>query len=158
MFMWRQLREWYDALSNRIGRRAERRQAVEYEHARNDFHHQREWLEVKFIERASTSGKPRGLRWTDVEFDNDVTYAREISTRELCAFVAITVSFEAIEGGPMEDVEAVSRKRAATAVFRLIKGAWTTQGRALFNLTPIDAIEHFREELELVGRETTVTS
>ena len=39
---------------------------------------------------------------------------------------------KAMRGGGMEDVEAVGNLRAATAVFRVEKGSWATDGRALF--------------------------
>ena len=85
--------------------------------SQRDFHRQREQLEAKFIDRAAATGKPRGLRWADVEFDDDVIYARDRRSGRLKALVAIEVSFEAIEGGGMEEVEAVSNVRAATAEF-----------------------------------------
>jgi len=125
----------------------------EYERSRRDFHRQRERLEAKFFDLASHSGKPRGLRWTDCSFEDDVTYARNRGTGELCAFVAATIAFEAIEGGLMEDVEAVGNLRAATAVFRLDRGQWQTDGRAIFNLNPTEAIAYYRENLVLVGQE-----
>ena len=42
------------------------------------------------------------------------------------------------------------RRRAATAVFRLKDSQWETDGRALFNLSPTQAIEHFQHELDTV--------
>src|SRR5687768_18179482 len=63
--------------------------------ARREFHLRREQLEAKFVERAGESGKPRGLRWVDCDFDNDVTYARDRRSGQLSAFVAMTISFEA---------------------------------------------------------------
>jgi hypothetical protein len=123
--------------------------------ARKDFHRQREWLEAKFLELASASGKPRGLRWTDCDFDDD---ARDRRTGELSAFVAVTIAFEAIEGGDMEGVEAVGNLRAATAVFRCSKNRWYTDGRAVFNLNPTEAIAHFRDDLEIVGCEVAQRS
>jgi hypothetical protein len=124
-----------------------------YERSRRDFHRHRERLEAKFFDLAAASGKPRGLRWTDCTFDDDVTYARNRGSGELCAFVAVTIAFEVIEGGEMEDVEAVGNLRAATAVFRLEGGLWQTDGRAIFNLNPTEAIAYFRENLVLVGQE-----
>ena len=50
----------------------------------------------------------------------------------------------------MEDVEAVGNLRAATAVFRHQAGQWMTDGRAIFNLNPTEAIRHFHHELETV--------
>src|SRR5487761_1298824 len=81
--------------------------ASRYERARREFHHCRERLEAKFFQIAAASGKPRGLRWTSCDFDDDVSYARDRRSRELCAFVAVTIGFEAVEGGGMEHVEAV---------------------------------------------------
>src|SRR5438477_10163514 len=71
--------------------------------ARRDFHRQREQLEARFLTRAAASGKPRGLRWSDCSFEDDVTYARDRRSKRLSALVAVTIRFEAIEGGGMEE-------------------------------------------------------
>lgn len=128
--------------------------ASRYERARRDFHRCRERLEAKFLQLAGESGKPRGLRWSACDFEDDVSYARDRRSGELRAFVAVTIAFEAIEGGGMEEVEAVGNLRAATAEFRLVDGRWRTDGRAIFNLNPTEAIDYYRENLEMVGRET----
>jgi hypothetical protein len=113
---------------------------------------EREWLEARFVDRAGASGKPRGLVWADCEFEDDVVYARQKRGGELYAFVGVTISFEAVEGGGMEHVEAVGNLRAASAVFRFVKGKWTTDGRTIFNLNPTEAVAHFENEVELVGK------
>jgi hypothetical protein len=112
--------------------------------ARKEFHQQRERLEAKFFTLAARSGKPRGLEWVRCDFEDDVIYARHRQSGELSAFVGVTIGFEAIEGGGMEEVEAVGNARAATAVFRIENGAWATDGRALFNLTPSEAVASTR--------------
>ncbi|MGD9723986.1 MAG: hypothetical protein AB7O59_20240 [Pirellulales bacterium] len=122
-------------------------------HARKEFHRHREHLEARFLRLASESGKPRGLEWARCDFDDDVVYARHRRSGEISAFVGVTIGFEAIEGGGMEEVEAVSNLRAATAVFRVEGGAWRTDGRALFNLNPSEAIAYYQDNLELVGQE-----
>ncbi|HWB01286.1 MAG TPA: hypothetical protein VG713_22505 [Pirellulales bacterium] len=132
------------------------RQQAEFDTARREFHIQRERLEAKFFELAASSGKPRGLRWTECDFENDVTYARQRNGGRLCAFVSVTISFEAIEGGLMEGVEAVGNERAATAVFHRAASRWDTDGRALFNLSPAEAIAYYQENLVLVGHEPAV--
>jgi hypothetical protein len=134
-----------------------RRQA-QLARARKDFHRHRERLEAKFVELAAASGKPRGLRWTNCDFEDDVAYARDRRTRELAAFVGVTISFEAVEGGGMEEVEAVGNLRAATAVFRCANQRWYTDGRAVFNLNPTEAIAHFHDDLEIVGCEVALRS
>ena len=127
-----------------------RQDAKRLKDARDLFHLRREWLEARFVTLASSSGKPRGLAWSNVEFDDDVTMARDVRSGNLTAFVGVTISFEAIEGGGMEDVEAVGNLRAATAVFRTEHGEWATDGLVLFNLNPDEAIERFRHEVEMV--------
>jgi hypothetical protein len=121
--------------------------------AKKDFHRHREHLEARFMRLASASGKPRGLEWVRCDFDDDVLYARNRQSGELSAFVGVTIGFEAIEGGGMEHVEAVSNLRAATAVFRVERGHWATDGRALFNLNPTEAITYYQDNLELVAQE-----
>ena len=122
----------------------------ELERVRNIFYRRREWAEAKFLTLASESGKPRGLAWVQCEFDNGVSFARDRESGDLRALVAVTISFEAIEGGGMEDNPNVGNLRAATAVFRFDGNDWTTDGRAIFNLNPLQAIEHFQHELETV--------
>ncbi len=118
--------------------------------ARETFSLRREWLEVEFLELAGQRGIPRGLAWVDCDFENDVQFAKDRATGQLRALVAVTIRFEAIEGGGMEDVEAVGLLRAATAIFFYDGKKWTTSGRALFNLNPSEAILHYRHELETV--------
>jgi hypothetical protein len=89
----------------------------------------------------------------DVEFDDDVLYARDRKSRLLKALVAIEVSFEAVEGGGMEEVEAVSRVRAATAEFLYDGDRWATKGRVYFNLAPSAAVKYLASDLELVAEE-----
>jgi hypothetical protein len=134
-----------------LAKRGNRRSATKtLQDARDLFHLRREWLEAEFLTVASRSGKPRGLSWSDCEFQNEVAFARERNTRNLRALVGVTVSFEAVEGGGMEDNPNVGNLREATAVFRLDGTKWTTDGRTLFNLNPEEAILHFHKELEFV--------
>ena len=118
--------------------------------ARASFRQQREWIEARFFTLASQSGRPRGLAWVDCEFADAVSFARDKTTGELRALVALNISFEAIEGGDMEDNPNVGRIRAATAVFLHRNNRWETDGRAIMNLGPEKAIEHFQDELETV--------
>ena len=114
------------------------------------FQRRREWLEAKFFEIASQRGSPRGLEWTDIDFESKVSFARDRRNGDLTALVGITIKFDPIEGGGMEDVEAVANRKAASAVFRHRGTEWTTDGRAIFNLNPVEAIEYYQSELELL--------
>jgi len=127
-----------------------RRQRQRLQQARRSFHRRREWLEARFLTLAEQSGKPRGLRWVECDFDDRVAFARDRDTRRLRALVAVTIKFEAIEGGGMEDVEAVDNHKAATVVFRLDGPEWEADGRAYFNLSPEQTIDHYQHELEVV--------
>jgi hypothetical protein len=115
---------------------------------RRRFLPQREHLEAAFLTAAAAGGKPRGLRWKSCEWQDDVAFARERRTGRLVALVAVTISFEAVEGGDMEGVEAVGNLRQASAVFVFDAGRWRTAGRAVFNLSPAEAIEHFKGQYE----------
>lgn len=120
------------------------------ENVKKHFHRQREWLEAEFFSIASQSGKPRDLNWVECEFEDDVAMARQRETGRLHAMVGVSVSFEAVEGGDLEDNPNVGNLRAATAVFLHDGSRWTTEGRVIFNLGPIEAIKHFQHELEMV--------
>jgi hypothetical protein len=123
---------------------------IRTERARELFHRQRERLEAKFMDMAARSGKPRGLRWLDADWENPVRIVRDRRTGELAALVGITVSFEAIPGGGMEDNPNVSNLRDATAVFNYVRGRWITEGRALFNMSPDGAIDRYHDQYEPV--------
>ncbi|MEO8496017.1 MAG: hypothetical protein ABI614_13165 [Planctomycetota bacterium] len=127
-----------------------RQQVSSLKRARETFRLRREWLEASFLGRAAASGKPRGLRWVNCDFENGVSFARDRRTGRYRALVGVTISFEAIKGGGMEDVEAVGNLRAATVVFRLDGPEWRADDRALFNLNPAEAIAHYQNELESV--------
>jgi hypothetical protein len=66
----------------------------------------------------------------------------------LAALAGVTISFEAIEGGDMEGVEAVGNLRVASALFFFHAGAWHTTGKALFNLEPADVLARFATQYE----------
>ncbi len=134
LLAWRQLRSF--------GRE------VNQAHAREAFRLQRERLEAHFLRAAAASGKPRGLRWTDIEWEHEVVFARDRATGQLAALIAATIAFEAIEGGDMEGLPAVGNLRNASAVFFFQRGQWHTVGKAIFNMNPAEAIEHFKNQYE----------
>jgi hypothetical protein len=115
--------------------------------ARARFEQRRDHLQSAFFQAASTSGKPRGLRWKECQWQEQIELVRDKQTGQLHALVGVTISFEAIEGGDMEGVEAVGNLRDASAVF-YFDGEWKTGGRVIFNLTPADAVEHFKGNYE----------
>lgn len=127
-----------------------RNEAVKMARWQGDFFLRREWLEANFLKTAGSRGTPRGLAWADCDFDNEVAFARDRRSGEPTALVAVSIRFEAIAGGGMEEVEAVANRKAATAVFRFRDGQWTTDGRAVFNLNPLETINHYQAELERV--------
>jgi hypothetical protein len=124
------------------------RSAYQLERARRLFHLRREVLELQFLQCASRLGKPRGLAWEDCHFEDEAAFATDPATGQLRAFVSIAIRFRAIEGGGMEDNPNVDHLRAATAVFLFDGRQWTTAGRAVFNLNPLETIERFQHGLE----------
>jgi len=130
------------------------RRTREVDSAVKSFRYQREMLEAKFFDLAGTLGKPRGLRWLECDWQNDVTFARDTQTGLLTAFVGVNIRFEAIEGGDMEGVAAVGNVRDAAAVFHYRKGRWGTGGRALFNMDPHEAVVRLQGQFERIHVET----
>jgi hypothetical protein len=112
--------------------------------ARAAFPAQRECLQAEFFAAAAASGKPRGLRWKACDWEPGAEFAREIATGRLVALVGVTVQFEAVAGSDMEGLPAVGNLRNASAVFFFWRGRWHTTGKALFNLNPDEALEHFK--------------
>jgi len=123
--------------------------------ARRDFHRQRERLEVKFLQLGMTSSRTDAPRWTDCEFEDDVVYARNRTTGELNAFVAVNIEMEDGTAGTLVTADVTGNFRAATAVFRFERRRWETDGRAIFNLSPTQAIKHYHRDLELVAQEAS---
>lgn len=114
------------------------------------FDEQRPSLAEKFLAAADATGKPRGLTWKNCELSGEPLFATDRVTAELYALVTATISFEAIAGGDMEDVEAVSNLRCATAIFVYRDHLWTTDGRAVFNLEPDQSLQRYQESLEQI--------
>ncbi len=125
-------------------------QQVQLERARELFKLQRERLEARFLSAAAASGKPRGLRWKECQWDSQVEFVRARQTREIVALVGVTIQFEAVEGSDMEGLPAVENLRNASAVFFFQRGQWLTAGKAVFNMNPDEAIEHFKKQYERV--------
>jgi hypothetical protein len=123
---------------------------IHTERARELFHLQRERLEAKFFDLACQTGKPRGLRWVDADWSDAVSFVRNRRSGEMVALVGITVRFEAVPGGGMEDNPNVANLRDATAVFNYVRGNWATEGRALFNMSPDGAIDRYNDQYEPV--------
>jgi hypothetical protein len=124
---------------------------IQVERARELFLLQRERLEPMFLPAAAATGKPRGLRWVDCAFDGEVVLARDRNNRQLVALIPATIRFEAVEGSDMEGLPAVQNLRNASAVFFFHAGQWRTAGKAVFNMNPGEALEHFRNQYEAVG-------
>lgn len=122
----------------------------ESQQAMTRFKRQREQMEARFFDVASRLGKPRGLRWLACEWMDDVSFARDRQTGLLTAFISVNISFEAIEGGDMEDVAAVGNIRDAAAVFHYSSGSWGTGGRALFNMNAAEAPQRLQNQFEAV--------
>ena len=97
-------------------------------------------LKPQFFEKAAAVGIPRGLRWVRCDWLPDKVLLRDRATGQISLLVSVNLSFEAIEGGDMEDVKAVGLVRDACAVFQLTPNGWEASGRALFNMNPTEAV------------------
>jgi hypothetical protein len=122
---------------------------------RRAFSQRRRELHDEFFAAASASGKPRGLRWKALDWTVQGAEPEPLLARELGGgFVALlpaTIQFEAVEGGDMEGLPAVGNLRNATAVFHWRQGRWQTDGRAVFNLNPDEALAHYKDQYAPLG-------
>jgi hypothetical protein len=121
--------------------------------AKRRFHIQRERLEAKFLRLAAAQAAPDAPRWADCSFDDDVAYVRSRTTGELSAFVAVTLAAEEPDAARDGPSDAEDSLQAGTAVFRFDCDHWETDGRAILNLSPSEAIHYYRDQLEIVGEE-----
>lgn len=105
----------------------------------------------QFLAAANATGKPRGLRWKSCNLQGKTIFATNRGTGEIYGLTGAAIGFEAIPGGDMEDVEAVGDIRYVTAVFVYRNGHWQTDGRAIFNLEPAQALERLSETTQFIG-------
>lgn len=131
-----------------LGAYRRRRYRKRVERAVRRFQTEGDVLGRAFLDAAAATGKPRGLIWKSCDFHNDVRFASDRVTGETYALRGVTIQFEAVAGGDMEDVEAVGNLRCATAVFVNRNGDWSTDGRTVFNLQPDEALARYQDALE----------
>ncbi len=134
--------------------------------ARRLFRPQREHLEAKFVDLAQAA-HDRGIpRWLDCDFDDEVTYVCNRRTGQLAALVAITVTLAGRKSvldnlpsgyvGPLHKGKLMAPPtgslRSATAIFCFDGDCWTTEGRAIFNLSPAETLCFYRRDLQIVSQ------
>ena len=61
-------------------------------------------LQDRFFSIVSQSGKPKGLIWKSCKFDEATMWVIEKQSANLHALLSTVIHFEAVPGGPMEDV------------------------------------------------------
>ena len=125
------------------GRRRTRHQAL-YQRAIDEFPQQAKGLSQVFLAAANATGKPRGLIWKSCELQGEPLFATDHTTGEIYGLSGATIGFAAIPGGDMEEVEAVGDIRYVTAVFVYRENKWQSDGRAIFNLEPAQALERLQ--------------
>lgn len=125
--------------------------AAEVTRARRTFPAQKDLVQNEFYRIASASGKPRGVRWKELQWGQQTEFLRHRQTAQICVLIGVTIRFEAVEGSDMVHVEAVNDPKNATAMFVYHQGQWHPTEKAIFNLNPDEAAEQFEEHYERLG-------
>lgn len=113
-----------------------------------EFSGRRAELERAYFELCSATGKPRGLRWDRCDWLQEAVLLRERETGGWWLLRGVNLSFQAIEGGDMEDVAAVGLLRDACAVYVYTATGWRPSGRTLFNMDTVRAAGQLAETHE----------
>lgn len=124
--------------------------------ARRDFHLQRERLEIRFLQLAAARQQPDAAElfdWDRCEFDDDVAYVRSRTTGELAALVGMTVARRDPDSPVADIADLLGAMSTGTAIFRFDGKHWCTDGKALLNLNPAEAIRRLASDMELLDRE-----
>lgn len=105
-------------------------------------------LEADYLRLARSLDKPRGLLWQHLDWTDELIFARQRRDGHYVALRGVTVQFEAIPGGDMEEVAAVAEAKQACAVFVFDRGRWHASDKTLFNLLPREAVQKFASQYE----------
>jgi hypothetical protein len=103
------------------------------DHARDQFHRQREWLEARFLTALGRINPAERIRWDVAHWHDEIVWARDRQSRNLLALIG--VHFDA---NPFDDPPEPT-PRHATALFEFRKGRWAADGKRLDELRPDEA-------------------
>ncbi len=109
------------------------------------------WKLNSFVWRPSA--KSAAPRCSECTFADDVSYVRNRATGELSAFVEISIPVENSNSEVHNNGDAVGNLQLGTAVFRFDRDHWETDGRAILNKSPSEAIRYYSRNLEKIGEE-----
>lgn len=112
-------------------------------------------LHDAFRELALSQSRARGIRWSSLEWNRELVFARDRHTGLITALAGFSVAFEPT--GLLEDEENASLVREATAVFHYQRGQWGTGGKTLFNMGPQLALARLSDQFEPLWPESLAT-
>jgi hypothetical protein len=102
--------------------------------AREQFRHQREWLEARFLGALAKVDPQERLRWEDAHWHDEVLWARDRQSRVFLALIGVHFDIQ-----PFEELTGLT-PRHATALFEYRKGRWVAEGKRLDELRPDEAV------------------
>lgn len=133
----------------------DQRRATEIDRAVNSFRLQREYVEAKFFDVAGSLGQQPAVRWRECEWQRNATFARDLQSGVITAFVSLVVHFETTEEAQQLGAEGGATACQAAALFHYHEGRWTTNGWILLNMDPDDALIGLDDEFEPVRMESS---
>jgi len=120
--------------------------AINQDEAKQRFKLRREWLEVEFLKAYTNHRVSRGLKWIECDFGDEVHFAFDQDHELLRAFVPLVIHFVPADQETFDETLQLEKLREATSVFEYNGKAWTAVAKPIYNLSPIQAIMHFRHK------------
>jgi hypothetical protein len=107
-----------------------------FDHAREQFRYEREWLEARFLTAMADVDPVLRLRWEHAHWQDDVVWARDRLSGCLLALVGVRFDINPFD----DETDLTAAPRRTTVVFHYRRGRWQTDAACLEATEPHEAL------------------
>lgn len=126
---------------------------IDFPRAVDSFRMQREHVEAKFLDLARWIGNVPAVCRIEYEWQRNATFARDLETDLITAFVAIGVRFVEVRPGKHGDFVQINSQCDATALFHYRDGWWETSDCGFLHVDPVRAVIRLQDHFEPIPTE-----